>query len=221
MSRFRIQRLSVWHRWLAHSPFIVREKFSLFSIILFYYYFSCVICADASLQHLIRTINELCKRNDCVISQRLRQSSRMWKDMIDLEVNASVNGAELKKNRNRDYSRRRLCRRRAIVEFIIFTFCVKISRFAFCYPFDDERAGWKKKSEIRWLCFFSLLLFCGGWNVLRWPAAHCVFLPVVTTAARAEFSVVCGVCVNVQQRVLHGHMAARKNVCAIPTRVHN
>lgn len=142
-------------------------------------------------------INELCKRVVCAWRWFARDPLRMWKDINDLEVNCHSTpppilrystyswGVEWKID-NHDY------RRRVHYFHVSCSFRVQIGRFAFCYPLDDERAVWKKKSEIS--LDVSLLLLqtdsckscCGHIFFLCHYWSFCSFFP-----AQAEFYV-CG-----------------------------
>lgn len=120
----------------------------------------------------------------CSVCATRRECGRTWLTLRSMHQPMVLNWTQKSKPRLWSTASPSPTRYRQVYYFhVSSSFCVKISRFAFCYPFDDERAGWKKKSEIRWLCVFC---FASSFlwrleRVARWPAAHCGFLPVVAT----------------------------------------
>lgn len=77
------------------------------------------------------------------------------------------------------------------------SFYVEIGRFAFCYPFADQRAGCKKKSEIRWMFRF---FFSVGFNrvaaTVLFVRGFCSLLFACTLAQPAQFVCVFAMCLH-------------------------
>lgn len=142
----------------------------------------------------------------CSVCATRRECGRTWLTLRSMHQPMVLNWTQKSKPRLWSTASPSPTRYRQVYYFhVSSSFCVKISRFAFCYPFDDERAGWKKKSEIRWLCFLFRFFFSVAVGTCCAMAGRAlwVFARRRYTAARAEFSVVCAVCVGTQRNVFY------------------